>query len=193
MVAGGECPICQCLLPGEERGILRCNHVFCFKCIHKWTKTESACPVCRVKVRSITKTLSLREIEQFNVRTPRDPNQVRTKAQMKRARAKRFKCRKPIPFTVTKAVRVKLRTQTKEMNRLLADAPHPQADMGPADAESVRNLRVVPFGGHAQVPVEEARSAAAAAGSTSTSGLPGARSSATAATGGGAAGGVARR
>ncbi|CAM9206894.1 unnamed protein product, partial [Ectocarpus sp. 12 AP-2014] len=95
MVAGGECPICQCLLPGEERGILRCNHVFCFKCIHKWTKTESACPVCRVKVRSITKTLSLREIEQFNVRTPRDPNQVRTKAQMKRARAKRFKCRKP--------------------------------------------------------------------------------------------------
>ncbi|CAN0266501.1 unnamed protein product, partial [Ectocarpus fasciculatus] len=45
-------------------------HVFCFKCIHKWTKNESTCPVCRVQVRSITKTLSLKEIEQFNVRAP---------------------------------------------------------------------------------------------------------------------------
>ncbi|CAN0385053.1 unnamed protein product, partial [Scytosiphon promiscuus] len=44
------------------------NHVFCFSCIHAWSKKETRCPICRELFGHITKTLSQREIEKHNAR-----------------------------------------------------------------------------------------------------------------------------
>ncbi len=43
-----ECPICL-----DEKYVgtmLRCNHIFCPKCIKKWLKKEKLCPMCRKSV-----------------------------------------------------------------------------------------------------------------------------------------------
>lgn len=37
------------------------GHVFCFFCIHKWSKITNKCPTCRLEFTKITKTLSLED------------------------------------------------------------------------------------------------------------------------------------
>eukprot|EP01040_Poterioochromonas_malhamensis_P013362 gene13362-14685_t len=40
---------------GGELGELPCHHIFCFDCIHKWSKKDTVCPLCRVKFNFIDK------------------------------------------------------------------------------------------------------------------------------------------
>ncbi|XP_022171585.1 pre-mRNA-splicing factor CWC24-like [Myzus persicae] len=39
------CSICFDIF--EKPSVLKCNHVFCFKCIHNWMRTNKSCPICR--------------------------------------------------------------------------------------------------------------------------------------------------
>lgn len=44
------------------------GHVFCFTCIHEWTKKVNACPSCRVTFVKITKTLSPEDVAKEKTR-----------------------------------------------------------------------------------------------------------------------------
>ncbi|CAH2069916.1 unnamed protein product [Thlaspi arvense] len=49
-VAGIDCPICLTGLSGEVcRMELRCTHVFHKRCVMKWLKKNSSCPICRAE------------------------------------------------------------------------------------------------------------------------------------------------
>lgn len=48
-----ECGIC--LEKPTLKGSLDCQHTFCFKCIHEWSKTKNTCPLCRTTFTTITK------------------------------------------------------------------------------------------------------------------------------------------
>ena len=37
------------------QGIINCEHVFCFDCIHNWSLETNACPICRNPFRMIKK------------------------------------------------------------------------------------------------------------------------------------------
>ena len=41
----GECSIC--LRPHTHKSRLLCGHVFCYKCIHEWSKLKFECPLCK--------------------------------------------------------------------------------------------------------------------------------------------------
>ena len=43
-----ECTICfEKILDGDHLVILPCQHFFCYKCTHNWTKHNNICPICR--------------------------------------------------------------------------------------------------------------------------------------------------
>lgn len=44
-MAAEPCPICLEEIDGEC--VIQCQHLFCFKCIHNWTRTNNSCPTCR--------------------------------------------------------------------------------------------------------------------------------------------------
>lgn len=51
------CPICiEMLVDQKEKKIqlrkLKCNHIFCHKCINKWLSTSKKCPVCNINLES---------------------------------------------------------------------------------------------------------------------------------------------
>ncbi|CAM9813654.1 unnamed protein product, partial [Laminaria digitata] len=126
---GDPCPICQDYLPDKERGILKCGHVFCFVCIHKWSKKETKCPACRRKFSTIAKTLPPAQLcQELALRVFRDKHM--TKAQQKKAKRRSERYKKPKPVVATKTVRVRPRSQADEQRRLQANAPHPQAPGG---------------------------------------------------------------
>eukprot|EP00904_Undaria_pinnatifida_P001871 jgi/Undpi1/11685/HiC_scaffold_36.g13980.m1 len=91
------CPICQDDLPEKERGILKCGHVFCFVCIHKWSKKETKCPACRRKFSSISKTLPLTDLREELVRRVLHEKDM-TKAQQKKAKRRLERYKKPVSF-----------------------------------------------------------------------------------------------
>ena len=44
---------CICLIPmkiGEDIVLLKCQHLFHFKCLEKWVETKEVCPFCRGKI-----------------------------------------------------------------------------------------------------------------------------------------------
>ena len=44
---------CICLIPmkiGDDIVLLKCQHLFHFKCLEKWVETKEACPFCRGKI-----------------------------------------------------------------------------------------------------------------------------------------------
>lgn len=49
----------QCVICLEEtrplRGVLDCDHSFCYECIRKWLTRKSTCPVCKINPRLIRK------------------------------------------------------------------------------------------------------------------------------------------
>ncbi|CAM9742799.1 unnamed protein product [Scytosiphon promiscuus] len=118
-----RCPICRDELPGVHRGIVKCGHVFCFSCIHKWVKRQkNSCPVCRADITSIKKTLSEAEIAEKN----RNWKPL-TKAQRKRANSKSGIGRPPPnPFVRVATIRVR-KKQSSEQIRQPVVARHPHA------------------------------------------------------------------
>lgn len=49
------CPICiEMLIDQKNKKIqlrkLKCNHIFCHKCINKWLSTSKKCPVCNINL-----------------------------------------------------------------------------------------------------------------------------------------------
>ncbi|CAM9343096.1 unnamed protein product, partial [Ectocarpus sp. 12 AP-2014] len=123
---GDRCPICQDLLPEENRGILKCGHLFCLKCILQWVKKQqNNCPTCRAEVCHIKRTLSLAEALEKNAN--RKPP---TKAQLKRAKRKSAIGKPSLkPDITTEKVRVRKKV-SRERIRQNAMAPHPQAPGG---------------------------------------------------------------
>ncbi|CBN76221.1 conserved unknown protein [Ectocarpus siliculosus] len=121
-----RCPICQDLLPEENRGIVKCGHVFCLKCVLQWVKKQqNSCPTCRAKVCHIKKTLSLAEALEKNAN--RKPL---TKAQLKRTKRKSTIGKPfPKPDITTEKIRVHKKV-SREQIRQNAMAPHPQAPGG---------------------------------------------------------------
>ena len=57
-----DCVICTC--PPEEPVALKCNHIFCKKCIARWMAENSTCPICR------TPTIELKLIEFYDGKMP---------------------------------------------------------------------------------------------------------------------------
>ena len=44
---------CICLIPmklGDDIVLLKCQHLFHFKCLEKWIETKEVCPFCRGKI-----------------------------------------------------------------------------------------------------------------------------------------------
>ncbi|CAM9327081.1 unnamed protein product [Ectocarpus sp. 4 AP-2014] len=124
---GDHCPICQDLLPEENRGIVKCGHVFCLKCVLQWVKKQqNSCPTCRAEVCHIKKrTLSLAEALEKNAN--REPP---TKAQLKRATRKSAIGKpSPKPDITTEKICVRKKV-SREQIRLNAMEPHPQAPGG---------------------------------------------------------------
>ncbi|KAH0790935.1 RING/U-box superfamily protein [Histomonas meleagridis] len=50
-----ECVICQDI--PEEPVMLTCGHVFCYKCVYRWSREHNTCPTCRAEM------MKLNEIE----------------------------------------------------------------------------------------------------------------------------------
>ncbi|CAM9183610.1 unnamed protein product, partial [Ectocarpus sp. 8 AP-2014] len=121
-----RCPICQDFLPEENRGIVKCGHVFCLKCVLQWVKKQqNSCPTCRAEVCHIKRTLSLAEALENNAN--RKPL---TKAQLKRAKRKSTIGKpSPKPDITTEKIRVRKRV-SREQIRQNAMALHPQAPGG---------------------------------------------------------------
>lgn len=49
-----QCGICF-EKPTVQGGLDSCSHIFCFKCIEKWSKTSNTCPFCKKRFRQILK------------------------------------------------------------------------------------------------------------------------------------------
>ena len=47
-----ECPICYCS-PKIPTRPNTCTHIFCFKCLNKWWKSNHSCPYCRAKTNKL--------------------------------------------------------------------------------------------------------------------------------------------
>ena len=52
-----ECAICMEKLYGVDftGRLKKCSHTFCFQCIHKWSETETTCPMCKCEFREVIK------------------------------------------------------------------------------------------------------------------------------------------
>ncbi|CAM9867035.1 unnamed protein product [Ectocarpus sp. 12 AP-2014] len=128
------CAICCDKLPDLERGVLSCGHVFCFACIHQWSKNSSICPGCRVQIKRITKTLSPADEAKAKWET-RNPvvsqrgMKKKTRKQLKRARHRDSRAKNPAAGFVTKTVRVRPKSLKMTPAQQRA-APHPQAPGG---------------------------------------------------------------
>ncbi|CAM9807219.1 unnamed protein product [Ectocarpus sp. 4 AP-2014] len=124
------CAICCDKLPDLERGVLSCGHMFCFACIHQWTKNSSICPGCRVQIKRITKTLSPADEAKAKGGT-RKPRGIKkkTRKQLKRARHRDSRAKNPAAGFVTKTVRVRPKSLKMTPAQQRA-APHPQAPGG---------------------------------------------------------------
>ncbi len=48
--AHGECPICLDEIKGHTKYITSCGHIFHKKCAKVWFKSNSSCPMCRIKL-----------------------------------------------------------------------------------------------------------------------------------------------
>jgi len=47
----GCCSVCYLSLPTQSNHVFTiCGHLFCVKCLLKWAKTSSVCPMCRAKM-----------------------------------------------------------------------------------------------------------------------------------------------
>ncbi|CAM9323179.1 unnamed protein product [Ectocarpus fasciculatus] len=126
------CAICCDKLPELERGVLSCGHVFCFACIHQWTKSSSICPGCRVQIKRITKTLSPADEAKGETRKPVASHRgmkKKTRKQLKRARHRDSRAKNLALGFVTKAVRVRPKSLKMTPAQQRA-APHPQAPGG---------------------------------------------------------------
>jgi hypothetical protein len=42
-----ECAICYDTINGNDKNILKCNHIFHKNCIEKWFQKSHHCPLCR--------------------------------------------------------------------------------------------------------------------------------------------------
>ena len=48
-----HCPISLSTFSSTKARPKNCNHIFCFSCINKWSKTREICPMCRTKFTNI--------------------------------------------------------------------------------------------------------------------------------------------
>lgn len=49
------CGVCFEEVKGGERGIIACGHCFCFDCITRWAQASNTCPLCKVRIREISR------------------------------------------------------------------------------------------------------------------------------------------
>lgn len=42
-----ECPICLNNIDTNQECLTKCNHQFCYNCLHKWLTINTNCPTCR--------------------------------------------------------------------------------------------------------------------------------------------------
>jgi SNF2 family DNA or RNA helicase len=43
-----NCGICMCEISGEDVGVTKCGHIFCFECLKTFISSNSRCPLCSV-------------------------------------------------------------------------------------------------------------------------------------------------
>jgi len=41
------CGVCMCEVEGEDVGVSKCGHIFCYNCIKTWVEKRNNCPSCR--------------------------------------------------------------------------------------------------------------------------------------------------
>ncbi|CAM9554678.1 unnamed protein product [Pylaiella littoralis] len=124
------CCICYTQLPDVGRGIIPCGHVFCFYCIHKWSKKANVCPTCRLEFTKISKTMSLKDLTKEEARKMRDKKTKCTnKRQLSRIKRKASRVKNPMKGVYVKVFRVRKKT-LKLTPAEQAALPHPQAPGG---------------------------------------------------------------
>ncbi|CAM9626823.1 unnamed protein product [Scytosiphon promiscuus] len=131
------CTVSVANLPNVGRGIIACGHVFCFSCIHQWTKSANRCPGCRVVVRRIIKTMSTADLvkEEARRQVSMSPLRFHNKKQRKRAQRRAARIKRPVPGVVTKCFRVRPKSLKPTPAQQRA-APHPEAPGGFLHAEA---------------------------------------------------------
>ncbi|CAM9254010.1 unnamed protein product, partial [Hapterophycus canaliculatus] len=129
------CAICYDRLPNVGRGVIACGHVFCFSCIHLWTKSANRCPGCRVVIRRIIKTMTPADVSKEEARKrvrspPLSRDNVRrfkNNKQRKRAQRRAARVKHPVAGVVTKCFRVRP-SSLKPTPAQQRAAPHPERE-----------------------------------------------------------------
>ncbi|CAN0057816.1 unnamed protein product [Pylaiella littoralis] len=123
------CCICCTQLPDVGRGIIACGHVFCFCCIHKWSKKANVCPTCRLEFTKITKTLShedtMKEVA-FTERYKNKKKKCTDRRQFARLKRKAIRVKSPMEGVYLRVFRVKKKLTTAQRAALR----HPQGPGG---------------------------------------------------------------
>ena len=105
-----ECPICmEKMFAVPYTGSLTgCGHVFCFKCIEEWSKTENSCPLCKKEFKCIKKSDGLKQIR-VDDEASKDEYEADGGTSKKQKKAASSAKHKPV------TVRVKKRTQAQTL------------------------------------------------------------------------------
>ncbi|CAN0385751.1 unnamed protein product, partial [Pylaiella littoralis] len=123
------CCICCTQLPDVGRGIIPCGHVFCFCCIHTWSKKANVCPTCRLEFTKITMTMSSKDLIKEEARKAHDKKKRTNKRQFARTKRKAARVKNPVEGVYVKVFRVRKKTQNLTSAQQAA-LPHPQAPGG---------------------------------------------------------------
>ncbi len=118
-----ECAICmEKLYSVDFTGMLKgCSHKFCFNCIHKWSETETTCPMCKMEFREVIKDSGAKQMAvdaAYEAEMSGEAASIEDglrKSKRRRASAAKVANRKKGPVTVKVKKKSQAETHEREM------------------------------------------------------------------------------